>query len=141
MSEWDKPKIHVVNCMCGHDRDHSAVFHLWKDEEYGDEFTISTGLNHYRGFWARLWIGIKYALGIDNTHYFFTEQTLNKEELLKLKEFIDDAVDGYDPVGGQQQNDGPKYELDDGPLTDEQEAQIRELSPDLPDERLTQKLI
>lgn len=140
MSEWDKPKIHVVNCMCGSDRDHSAVFHLWKDAEHGDEFTISTGLNHFRGFWSRLKVAVKYALGMDNTHYFFTEQVLDKEELIKLKEFIDDAVEGFDPVGKPLQA-APKYEPDDGPLTDEQMTRIRELSPDLPDEQMTQKLI
>lgn len=36
----------------------------------------------------------------------------------------------------------PKYELDDGPLTEEQIAQIKELSPvsDLPESRITKRL-
>lgn len=34
----------------------------------------------------------------------------------------------------------PKYELDDGPLTDAQMARIRELSPDMPEERMTRRL-
>lgn len=139
MSEWDKPKVHVVKCSCGSDRDHSTVFHLWKDPEYGDDFTVSTGLNHFRGFWSRLWIGIKYALGVDNTYYAYTEQTLDKDELLKLKNFIDDAVEGYDPDGKPVQEQ-PKYELDDGPLTDKQMAAIRELSPDLSEDRITRRL-
>lgn len=32
------------------------------------------------------------------------------------------------------------YEPDDGPLTDEQMASIRELSPDMPDSAMTQNL-
>lgn len=79
---------HATKCRCGHDRDHMVSFMYWPDQEYGDEFTISTSLNHYRGFWSRLWIGIKYILGVDNTHYFYTEQTIDKDELIKLQTFI-----------------------------------------------------
>ena len=79
---------HVTKCRCEHDRDHAVSFMYWPDQEYGDEFTIGTTLNHYRSFWSRLWIGIKYILGVDNTHYFFTEQTIDKSELIKLQSFI-----------------------------------------------------
>lgn len=34
----------------------------------------------------------------------------------------------------------PKYELDDGPLTDAQMAAIRAECPDLPEERITRRL-
>lgn len=88
-------QIHVTKCRCEHDQDHAVAFHYWPDQEYGDEFTISTTLNHYRGFWSRVWIGIKYALGIDNTHYFFTEQTIDKDELLKLQSFINKVATSF----------------------------------------------
>lgn len=88
-------QTHVTNCRCGYDKDHAVAFHYWPDQEYGDEFTISTSLNHYRGFWSRVWIGIKYALGVDNTHYFFTEQTIDKAEVLRLQKFINHVAENF----------------------------------------------
>lgn len=97
MSEesWMHPYSHTTKCMCGHETDHAVTFHYWKDEKFGDDFTVSTSLNHYRGFWSRCWIAIKYALGVDNTHYFYTEQQLNKEEVLKLKHYLDCVADQF----------------------------------------------
>lgn len=83
---------HVTKCRCGHDRDHNATFHYWPDSICGDDFTISTSLNHYLGFWARLVIGIKYVLGVDNTYYHYTESTLDKQELIKLQTYINDVA-------------------------------------------------
>lgn len=93
--QLEDAQVHVTKCRCEHDSDHAVSFHYWPDQAFGDEFTISTSLNHYRGFWSRVWIGIKYALGIDNTHYFFTEQTIDKDELLKLQAFINKVAPGF----------------------------------------------
>ena len=125
------PLIHETKCMCGYHKDHTVMFHYWPDSKHGDEFTISTGLNHFLGFWQRLRIGIKYVLGIDNTHYFYTEQTLDKGEVVKLQEYVNSVATRFNG-----------YPEDDGPLTDEQIEAIRAASPatNTPAENFTQRL-
>lgn len=127
----NEPYSHETKCLCHNEaNDHAVKFHFWPDEVW-PEFTISTSLNHFHGFWKRVWIGIKYALGVDNTHYFYTEQTLSPEEFVKLQVYINNVAKRF-----------MSYPADDGPLTDEQIEAIRAASPatNTPDENFTSKL-
>lgn len=64
----------IATCSCvGGDGelDHSLTFSLW-DETYGPkdkeihkpELYVHTGLVNHNSFWKRVWLGIKYILGI-----------------------------------------------------------------------------
>lgn len=129
---WEKPKVHITQCLCEHDRDHNVVFTFYNEDE-DSELYVSAGLNHYKGFFQRLWVGIKYALGIDNTYYAYTESVLDKDEIIRLRDYLNDVVDHV--VGPE-----PKYELDDGPLTDEQMAAIRAAVPQMDASKMTRRL-
>lgn len=89
---------HRVQCSClgaNHNKDHVVDLDYWRDDEYGDLLTISTGLAHYKGFFGRLWVAVKYVLGIDNTYCFYIETVVDKAELLRLKSYIDKVSDQY----------------------------------------------
>lgn len=88
-------EFHSV-CRCGgHTKDHDVVFQYWPDQEYGDSFTISTGLGHYLPIWKRWWVGFKYFLGIDNTYVFYVEQDLDADGIKKLQAYINDVASTY----------------------------------------------
>lgn len=92
-------KRFTVACQCQTERyskDHTVDFDYWKDKDYGDNLTISTGLNHYKSFFGRLKVALFYVLGIDNTHIFYTETMLDKAEVLRLKSFIDEVAESFD---------------------------------------------
>lgn len=82
-------------CQCGgYSRDHDVVYRYYPDDNHPD-FTVTTGLNHYLPWYKRVVIAIKYALGIDNTHHFYTEQTLSVEEVTKLRNFLNETLETY----------------------------------------------
>lgn len=89
--------LHTL-CTCG-DTTHTPVFgfsiHPWSDDDVDTYFIINTNLNHFRPWWKRLWVGVKYTLGVDNTYYHYAETLLDKEEVVKLKEFIDKALEDW----------------------------------------------
>lgn len=87
---------HVATCRCGgFSKDHDVVFHYWPDSQYGDELTITTGLCHFRPWYKRLWVAIKYTLGIDNTHHFYVENTLNEKSVKELAAFMNDVASKF----------------------------------------------
>ncbi len=88
---------HKSVCRCGgHSKDHDVVFQYWPDPQYGDEFTINTGLNHYLPWYKRLLVAIRYVLGIDNTFYAYVESTLDKQEVQKLHTYLSNVVKTFD---------------------------------------------
>lgn len=90
---------HKAVCRCGgFSKDHDVEFQYWPDPEFGDTFSISTGLNHFRPWYKRLWVGIKYILGIDNTHYFYVESELDGAGVRELSEWISAVAADYQEV-------------------------------------------
>lgn len=47
---------------------------------------------HYLPWYKRLFIGVKYIFGIDNTYCQYTESVVNKEEMVRLSEWIDNVI-------------------------------------------------
>ena len=89
-------KEHRAICRCGgYGGDHDVSFQYWPDAEFGDSFTISTSLNHFLPWYKRIWVGLKYALGIDNTYYFYKEADLDAEQLKSLSEWISSVAVDY----------------------------------------------
>jgi hypothetical protein len=76
-------KVSYLECNCG-GGDHVLRFTACDD---GDVY-IDMALNHYCGFWRRLWLGMRYAFGYRSSYGYFTELMTNKKELRK---FVDDV--------------------------------------------------
>lgn len=89
-------RVHTAVCDCGgFSKDHTVEFQYWPDKQYGDTFSISTGLAHYLPWYKRLAVGLKYILGIDNTHCFYVETTLGQNEVLRLQKYINEVASEF----------------------------------------------
>ncbi len=92
-------RVHTAVCDCGgYSKDHTVEFQYWPDKEHGDTFYISSALAHYLPWYKRLAIGLKYILGIDNTHCFYVETTLGQNEVLRLQKYINDVASEFQEV-------------------------------------------
>lgn len=92
-------KSHRAICRCGgHTKTHDVEFQYWPDAEHGDSFTISTSLNHFLPWYKRLWVGVKYILGIDNTYYFYTEAELDGKGVNELSKWISAVAADYKEI-------------------------------------------
>ena len=103
---------HTAVCDCGgFSKDHTVEFQYWPNSEYGDSFSISTGLAHYLPWYKRLVVGLKYILGIDNTHCFYVETTLGQYEVDRLQKYINKVADNYQetPTVWLKRNDSQEW--------------------------------
>lgn len=92
------PKNYYFKCECGSPHHIIVVSHdifVWRDEpdtvEVDEDVYIHTGMNHYLPWYKRLIIGLKYILGIDNTHCMYSECYLKLEDASKMI----DVLKGY----------------------------------------------
>lgn len=79
----DAHKTEYFECEC-----HSAN-HLIRVERDNDFVQLELRLNHYLGFWKRLFRGIKYILGKQNRFGEFDCVLLHKESAQRLKDLLD----------------------------------------------------
>lgn len=76
----------IMICEC-HSPDHQLTF--WYDEEY-DELYCEPHLTTHRGFFKRLWFGLKYAFGYKSRYGDWDSTIFKKEDLKKLKKYLDE---------------------------------------------------
>lgn len=78
-----------IKCSCGYNRDHLTRLVLSEDFE---DVIIGSGMCHYLPWYKRLFIGVKYIFGIDNTFSQYVESVVSKEEMVRLSEWIDNVI-------------------------------------------------
>lgn len=76
---------HYLECNC------SATEHMirlahWSDDK---DIYIDVALNHYFGFWKRLWYGIKYIKGDKSRYGYFSETVADVATLKTIIEAIE----------------------------------------------------
>lgn len=76
-------KLHIT-CECN-SSEHQLIF--IKDHE-DDEVWVETHLVTYRGFFKRLWVGIRYAFGYKSKYGNFDCVLIKPEDRQKISEFI-----------------------------------------------------
>ena len=54
-----------------------------------DEVYVNMHLSDYKGFWKRLWHGLKYAFGYKSRYGEFDEVILRKEDADNLQKVVD----------------------------------------------------
>ena len=59
----------------------------WDDND--DEVYVHVHLADYKGFWKRLWYGLKYAFGYKSRYGAFDEVILRKEDANNLQKVVD----------------------------------------------------
>lgn len=74
----------ILICQC-HSFEHQVIF--WLDEEDGDLY-CEPHLITNRGFFKRLWYGLKYAFGHKSKYGAWDTAIFKKEELVKLKNYL-----------------------------------------------------
>lgn len=85
-------------CMC-HSDEHAFRVTLDLDEGEKDPalripcIYASVYLNPSRGFWSRLWYGLRYAFGYQSKYGAFYSWMMGPEEARKLKTFIERLPD------------------------------------------------
>lgn len=85
-----------IDCEC-YSRDH--LIRLWPDtSEAGFEcFDIEICLHHYRKWWKRLWLGIKYIFGISNCKYgHFCCSSLDRRRVVILRDLCNAFINECD---------------------------------------------
>lgn len=76
-----------LQCECLEHSDHTirvTVDDDWGGDTYPPQFIVSAQMSHYRGFWGRLGIALKYVLGIDNTYCHYTDTICSLEQMDRL---------------------------------------------------------
>lgn len=73
----------IVQCTCGDTKDHVIHCSFYDDEQWST-VTISPALNHYKGFFGRLKVGLKYIFGMDNTFFHYVETVVPDKDLEPL---------------------------------------------------------
>ena len=78
----------VVDCEC-YSLDHVVRFTLDNySEDDRPELSVSTHLNTWRGFWNRLRCGVKYILGMQQSHGNWDEVLIRIEQAQELRAMI-----------------------------------------------------
>ena len=79
-------EIEYFECGC-FDQDHLLSFHLCKDD---GEIYCNVNLSDF-GFWKRVWLGIKYILGVDEKYGHYGSWTISWEDTKRLVELAQKA--------------------------------------------------
>ena len=66
--------------------EHQVVV-TWRDED--NEVFVQVHLTTYKGFWKRLWNGLKYAFGHKSRYGDFDEIILRKKDADNLQKVVD----------------------------------------------------
>lgn len=75
----------LLLCDCSSD-EHQMIVRWDNDDK---EVYVSIHLANYRGFWKRLWHGLKYAFGHRSRYGEFDEIILRKEDACNLQKVVD----------------------------------------------------
>lgn len=74
----------LIICEC-HSTDHQIIF-LYDDE--WDRIFMHIHISPNRGFWKRLWFGLKYAFGYRSKFGEFDEIVLKPEDVYKFQKIV-----------------------------------------------------
>ena len=76
-------KNELIICQC-HSTEHMIVFRYDDDPEW-EEIYAHIHLSPNRGFWKRLWAGLKYAFGHTSKYGHFDEVIIKPEDHAKFQ--------------------------------------------------------
>lgn len=79
---------HYFDCTCG-SNEHTLKFTLEKED--GELYT-SVFLNQYRGFFKRLWIGIKYVFGYKCEYGHWDCWILDRDDAERLRDMCNEFI-------------------------------------------------
>lgn len=85
----------LVQCTCA-DTDHIMIWQMDSRffdsdflEQYPPEFYVDVHLSTWKGFWCRLWVGIKYIFGHKSRYGDFGGCSLNIKDADRIMEFLE----------------------------------------------------
>jgi len=92
---YDECELFVCDCS---DTAHQLVFQFWDFGKDGEELwrpakenanlTVCVYLNQFHGFWARLWIGIKYIFGYRSKYGEFDVVNIRHEDVGRMVKLL-----------------------------------------------------
>jgi len=85
-------KILNVNCDCKFEPAHDLQFMYFTNEDYHKEIYFTKYMNTSYNFIQRIWVALKYIFGYNNYYGHFSETILNKKEVIKLKNYLDEFL-------------------------------------------------
>jgi len=93
---YDEAELFVCDCS---DVAHQLVFQLWDFSKNGEELwrpakenvnlTVCVYLNQYHGFWARLWMAVKYVFDYRSKYGEFDVVNIRAEDVPRMKAILD----------------------------------------------------
>lgn len=83
-----KLATHYFDCVCS-SPEHTIRFILYKNSD-DPELWLEVYLNDYRGFFKRLWYGLKYILGFKSRHGAWDIWTIRPADCKRLRDLIDE---------------------------------------------------
>lgn len=88
-------ETHYSECSCSSD-EHTIRWQRWRaefiNEDIDQEIFCSVYLKQYKGFFQRVWYGIKYMFGYQSKYGAFDCTILDKEEAQKLIDFLTKSI-------------------------------------------------
>lgn len=82
-------------CQCGSE-EHSVKFHLSLDDEPADTcLYLCTYMDNRRGFWRRLWLGLRYAFGHQSEYGAFGSWLLQPSDAARLGDMCGRFITHY----------------------------------------------
>lgn len=81
-----------LKCACGDTKEHIAIFDF-DEQDWKDTLSVGLYLNHYLPWYKRLVLAVKYVLGIDNTYQHYVEGIYNKDEVARLRDWLNTVHD------------------------------------------------
>jgi hypothetical protein len=78
-------------CQC-HSDEHAVTFTLSLDDEM-PEIYLSVYMDNRRGFWRRLWLGLRYAFGYQSKYGAFGNWTLQPSDAERLRSMLDKLIE------------------------------------------------
>lgn len=81
----------VIPCQCSQ-REHSLYFTIWDWGKDGVDFEAQVLLNHYKGFFARIWSAVKYVFKIGQHDVHFDATLISKDNAIKLRNLLNEYI-------------------------------------------------
>ena len=98
MKDNTKDLKEYFDCDCGDSAHHFTITQVSNyDKTFDDECVyISYYMNQYRTWYQRLWLAIKYVFGYKSRFGDWDSITLDKEKVLRLRNFCDKALENIE---------------------------------------------
>lgn len=85
-------ETHVILCAC-HSDEHQLIYRYDPEDK---EIYTSVYLHQYRGFWKRVWVGIRYMFGYQSKYGAWDSIHMGRDQIKILHDLTKRALEDQD---------------------------------------------